>query len=112
MNRGYFAHGGDDSAGFAVVAPTAKAAKKIAYESGELDAAWFDIRVRWQRDAEVDDLPVGMVTDARVGLLCGIYGSLMEYPCDVCGEDCDAQAYNGMVLCDNCLEEERAKEAD
>ena len=62
-------------------------------------------------DEECDDLPIGMVTDARVGLLCGIYGSLMEYPCDVCGEDCDAQAYNGMVLCGDCLDAERAKEA-
>lgn len=112
MKRGYFVYGDDDAAGFAVVAATAKEAKKIAVASGELDADWIDIRCLWQRDADVADLPIGMVTDARVGLRCGIYGYLDEYPCDVCGKDADVRAHNGMVLCGECLEKEYAKAAD
>jgi len=108
MKRGYFVHGGDDDAGFAVVAASAAKAKKIAYKSGELiygDTGWIDIRVKWRRGAKVAFLPLGMIKDARTGLLCGIYGHLEEYPCDACGKDADVVCYAGRALCEDCISE-------
>lgn len=104
----------DDAAGFAVVATSVKEAKKIVWTSGELntlwaDVAWVDMRALWQRDADVDDLPIGMVNDPRVGLLHGIYGYLEEYPCDVCESEVMVYAHNGRVLCEGCIENERLK---
>ena len=97
----------EDMGGFAVVATTAKEAKKIVYDAGEIifgDTDYIAIRARWQRDAVVDDLPIGMVDDPHLGLLRGMYGSLMEYPCDECGKDADVVCYNGRALCSCCIE--------
>ena len=108
MKRGYFVHNNDDDAGgIAVVATSAKEARKIGYKSGELiygDTDYISIQANWQRDANVDDLPIGVVHDMRMALLCGIYGWLEEYPCDVCGKDGDVQEHDGRVVCDDCLE--------
>ena len=114
MKRGYFVHNNDeDMGGFAVVATTAKEAKKIVYESGELifgDTDWIAIRTHWIRDAAVIGLPIGMVTDCRDALIRGLYGSLMEYPCDKCGKDLDLICYHGQALCSCCIEKEYKKE--
>ena len=105
--RGYFVHNSDEWYGFAVVATSAKEAKKIVYDSGELPINdWIDIRVRWIRDAKVGDLPIGMVTDNRDALIRGIYGTLAEYPCDECGAERDVTCCNGRVLCSCCIEKE------
>jgi len=105
--RGYCVHNGDnDQPVLAVVATSAKEAKKIAYNSGEIiygDTGWIYIRVYWRRDARVDDLPIGIVHNERVALLHGIYAYLGEYPCDVCGcSDAPVHCNNGQVLCDMC----------
>jgi len=52
--RGYFVNSAGEPSGFAVVATSAKEAKKIAYKSGKIcvdssDVEWIDIRVRWIR---------------------------------------------------------------
>lgn len=111
MKRGYFVHGNDDACGLAVVATSAKEAKKLAWETGELNAGWADdwinIRARWKRNAIVDDLSIGVVHDPRVGLLCGIYHHLDEYPCDGCGRDEMVYAHDGAVLCECCIETSR-----
>jgi len=104
--RGYFVHGGDEMCGFAVIATSAKEAKKIVYANYPVDVDWIDIRVRWIRDAKVSDLPIGMVTDVRDALIRGLYGGLMEYPCDECGEEWDVICYKGRVLCSCCVEKE------
>jgi len=106
--RGYFVHNGDiDQGGFAVVATSVKEARKIAYDSGEIiygDTGYISIRAIWQRDADVEDLPIGMVHDVHLALLRNIYGYLEEYPCDVCGKRRYAQHYDGQVLCECCIE--------
>lgn len=114
MKRGYYVHNNDeDMGGFAVVAATAKEAKKIAYDSGEIifgDTDYIAIRARWKRDADVSDLPIGMVADERDALIRGIYGRLDEYPCDDCGKDGDLICYSGRALCADCVEKEYEKE--
>ena len=109
--RGYFVHDGDEMCGVAVVATSAKEAKKIAYNSGELlGTDWIDIRVYRMRDAMVSDLPIGMVEDARGALIRRLYGILAEYPCDECGEEWEVTCYKGRVLCLCCVEKEYEKE--
>lgn len=106
MKRGYFVYDVSEDGGHGVVATSAKEAKKIVY-NGELClwCDWIDVRCRWQRDADVSDLPVGMV-DERAGLLCGIYDYITETTCDECGEDGYVEECNGRVLCLDCAEKE------
>jgi len=105
--RGYFVHNEDEWSGFAVVATSAKEAKKIVYNSNELLIGdWIDIRVRWVRDAKVDDLPIGMVTDDRDALIRGLYGGITDYPCDECGKERNVICCYGRVLCSCCAEKE------
>jgi len=112
--RGYFVHNGDDDQpGLAVVAQTVKEAKKIAYNSGEIiygDTGWSSLCARWVQDADVAALPIGVIHDTRVALLCGIYERVAEYPCDECKKDGDVCAYSGRVLCEDCLEKAYAIE--
>jgi hypothetical protein len=111
MKRGYFVHPQDESWGLGVVATTAKEAKNIAFASGELiDVDWIDLRVRWERSAEVEELPIGIVIDMRLGLLCGLYGFVEGYKCDECGVEDVLRLCNGKALCDDCIEKEYAKE--
>jgi len=105
--RAYFVHNSGEWCGFAVVATSAKEAKKIVYDSGELSIGdWIDIRAYWVRSAKVDDLSIGIVTDDRDALVRGIYGALEKYPCDECGKEQDVTCYNGRVLCSRCIEKE------
>ena len=112
MKRGYFVYPADECWGVGVVAETAKEAKKLAFASGELiDVDWIDIRVRWEREADVEELPIGVVTDMRTGLLCGLYGFVEGYKCDGCEREDVLKLCNGKALCDDCIEKEYAKEA-
>lgn len=85
MKRGYFVYPADEFFGVGVVTSSTKEAKKLAFTSGELtDVDWIDVRVRWERSAEVEELPIGVVMDMRQGLLCGLYGFIEGYKCDEC----------------------------
>lgn len=103
MKRGYFVTGTADGAGLAVVAESAKEAKKSVIASGELDAEWIDIRVYWQRHAIVDTLPIGMVQDPFEGLIYGLYSHLEDAPCEGCGHDRTLYGYHGRALCELCI---------
>ena len=112
MKRGYFVYCDDEEAGLAVVAGTIAEAKRIAWrEIFSSDYEWIDMRVRWVKGVDVSDLDIGVVWDVRDALLRGLYGSLMEYPCDECGRDADVECYKGRALCARCIEQEYAKEA-
>ncbi len=94
--------------GVAVVATSAKEAKQIAHKSGVLlkdmePVEWISIQVRWIRDADVSDLPIGVVNDTRMGLLCGIYSHLEGGLCDECGKESTVFSYKGLVLCGECV---------
>lgn len=103
MKRGYYVAGKGEESGFAVVAASAKDAKKIVFDSGELDVAWVDIRVYWRKDAMVEHYPIGMVSDWRDGLILGLYSYIEEAPCDRCGNDRTLHEHQGGALCGNCI---------
>ncbi len=103
MKRGYYVACAGAEAGFGVVAPSAKEAKRLAIVSGELDAAWIDIRVYWQRHALVDDLPVGLV-NPYAGLVRGLYCYIEDAICEECGHSRTLHGYRGQALCAQCIE--------
>ena len=110
MKRGYFVSSKDEFQGVGVVASSTKEAKKIAFSSGELnDVFWTDLRARWEHTAEVEEQPIGIVRDMRVGLLCGLYGFVEGYKCDDCGKEDVLKLCAGKALCDDCIEKEYAK---
>ena len=106
MKRGYFVHNNDeDQGGIVVVANTAHEARKIVYRSGEIiygDTGWIHIRSKWVRSANVDDLPIGIISDERDALLRGFYAWISSFPCDKCGKESDVHECNGRVLCMDC----------
>ena len=104
MKRGYYVHGYDDAWGIAVVAATAKQAKKIAFASGEFpDTAWTDLRVWWMKDADITGLEEGILLNYRDGLLRRLY-TYVEGKCDGCGDESCLRECNGKALCQACEE--------
>jgi hypothetical protein len=106
MKRGYFVYGYDETWGIAVIAPTARSAKNIAYATGELiDEDWIEIHARWMRDVDVSGLDVGVLRDLHEGLLRGFY-MYIESKCDMCSEESQLELCNGKALCPDCIEKE------
>lgn len=103
MMRGYYV-GDDYDTGIAVVATSAKEAKKIAYKELRSDYEWIDIKVDWIKEADVTGLPVGIVEDARVALVRGLYAYIYEDECEECLMDTDLVAYEGRALCSKCVD--------
>lgn len=107
MKRGYFVADKDEVYGVAVVALSARQAKKLAFD-GELmnEVDWIDLRVTWRQKAKVDDLPVGIIKDDMLAVRCGVYSWLEGGVCDICHESGYVQSYNGQAVCSDCLESE------
>ena len=114
MKRGYYAHNNDDDqVGVAIVAFTAREAKKIAWKSDEFiygDMGWMDIHVRWVRGAKVDGLSIGVVHDYKDALIRGLFGMLVECECDKCLLDGELYAHGGRCLCSDCIKKAIASE--
>ncbi len=107
--RGYFVHDQDDSWGIAVVATTVREAKRIGFAAGEFPGSeWIDIRARWERDANVTSLEIGILHDLREGLLRGFYDDI-EGKCDACGSESELKRCNDKALCFECVEKEDEK---
>lgn len=105
-SRGYFVHDKDEEEwGVPVVAPTALEAKKLAFASSELSGYWWiDLRCRWQRDANVDGLPIGVVHGCMDALRRNIYHWLDGATCDICDkEDTYVESLDGMAVCLYCV---------
>jgi hypothetical protein len=102
----------DRESDIAVVAPTAKEAKRIVGGSVVMDAGceWTDLRVR-KTDAPVSDLQAGYTFDGKnavQGLLRGIYEWVDQTPCPVCGA-LFARVYKSELgsagyACEACIE--------
>ena len=104
--RGYYVYERGAEWGIPVVAPSTKEARHIGFRASELDCAWIDLRCKWQRDANVDGLPVGIVEDEMDALRRGLYQWLEDGTCDICGAtDAYLESVNGKAVCEACIEE-------
>jgi len=78
MKRGYLVTGENTGLGFPVVAHNAREAKLIVWKEWHYElGAWIDMRVQWRRDACVEDLSYGLVTND----LDALHRKLVDYLC-------------------------------
>jgi hypothetical protein len=104
--RAYYAYEDSSEWGIPVVATSVKEAKRIAFAAPEMDCDWIELRCKWQRNANIDGLPVGIVTDYMDALRRGIYNYLEEETCDICGKtDTYVQSAHGKAACMDCMED-------
>lgn len=102
-SRGYLVHDKDDEYGIAIVARTAKEAKKIGAEHLDYDE-WTDLRANWKKEAVVTDLPLGPVS-LEEGLRRGLYSYVVGLQCEVCGKTANGcQMLNEMMVCPDCYD--------
>lgn len=81
----YFVDCSCDGEGIAVIAYTAKAAKKIAWNRGECDGSWIETKVERFSWVDITGLPDGHVLSTEEGMKRGAYMP----DCAVCGSiDC------------------------
>jgi hypothetical protein len=107
--RAYFAQdAGEEEIGFAVIAHNSREAKKIAYNSGELNCDYIDLRIRWLRNVNVEGLKKGMMADDVEALRRGMYSFVESDECDECGEVGTLQELHGKALCEDCYEKAEA----
>ncbi len=75
---------------YCVVAHSVADAKKLLWADDEYDIKsicdddYMNLDVKWSKQSDVSDLPVGMV-DEMVGLKRGIYSGLIDRYCPYCG---------------------------
>ena len=114
--KGYIVQEKDEVYGIAVVATSSKEAKKIAFNIGELDCDWIDVRVSWRKEANVMDLPIGIIQDDMLALRRGVYSWIEEEDCDICHDACHvnyhppkpsddkdyAIRHKGQAICGDC----------
>jgi hypothetical protein len=103
MKRGYFVKENAGLHGVAVVASSARNAKKLAFNSGYfVDEYWTDIKSKLVQDADVSGMPSGVVPSHREGLQRGFY-TIIDGICERCGIDEPLELYDGSALCVACI---------
>ncbi len=114
--KGYIVQEKDEEYGIAVVATSSSEAKTLGFNSGDINCDWVDVRVRWRKEANVMDLPVGIIQDIMLALRRGVYSWIEEGDCDICHNACHvnyhpprpsndndyAVRYRGMAICGDC----------
>jgi hypothetical protein len=87
-----------------IVADTSNEARKIAYESGECDRPWIEIKAIWVKHADVTGIEKGVIP-LMEGVKRGIYG-WAETKCLNCGNDSRIFLQNDKsVMCMKCWED-------
>ncbi|MCK5013935.1 MAG: hypothetical protein KAS66_08955 [Candidatus Omnitrophica bacterium] len=102
--KGYFVNEKDGDYGFSVVANSGKDAKRIAWETGDLDCDYTEVRVTWKRKASVEDLPIGIIENENLALRREVCDYLEYGECEECEEIATVQLYEKRILCKNCAE--------
>jgi len=98
--RIYFVYADDDEYGVAVAANSLREAKRIAYGSGNIDADWIDLRVRWVREGDVSGIEESRILNSKEGLERKGY-AFLEADCK-CGHPYCHQVVDGEMMCDDC----------
>ena len=103
VHRGYFVHEADENIGIAVVATSGTHAKQLC--AGDMGCIWIDIRAKWKRNADVSDLPIGIIEDDLLALRRGLYSWSENNICDICGLRTYVNVVNGVIICGACENE-------
>lgn len=101
--KGYNVKCVDDTCSIAVVATTNRDAKKIGFV--RLDCDWIDVRATQAKDADVEDLSIGIIDDAILAWRRGIYNWLTDYTettCDGCHKEPALYRIGRQIYCENC----------
>lgn len=77
----YFVDCSGDGEGIAVVAYTAKAAKKFVWDAGECGCDWIEVKVRLLPGVDISDLAEGHMLTMEEGAKRGAYYG----DCSLCG---------------------------
>jgi hypothetical protein len=96
----------NDRGNVAIVANNAKDAKRYAY-SEFLDESpeWTEVRVKWKRDYDASNKPIGVLNDTIELIKEGIFAYAWNVNCPICGSDKHTiEEFRGTVACSNCLE--------
>ena len=102
--KGYFVKEKNGDYGFPIVAMSAKHAKKIAWDTGDLDCDYIELRVTWHKKASVEDLPIGIIESDNLALRRGVCDYLEYGECEECEMISTVQLYEKRILCRNCAE--------
>lgn len=106
MKRGYFVDEEGADYGQRVVARSSKDAKRMCLGT-ELfcDSEYIDIKVKWMKKANVENLSIGLVDDLIEGLKAGIYSWVEEEDCPECHKTDMIYNNEGYIGCSDCYEE-------
>lgn len=95
----------DSDCGIAVIAESAKAAKKIGWNFWEseygIEDEYVDCRVKLIKDARIEGLSSGALDDSIEGLKRGLYGYVEEAECPRCSNTGTVYWDDGF-FCGNC----------
>lgn len=74
-HKAYFVRIAGENWGWAVVAVSAREAKKIAWEEGDWggDIEFIDLRVNWNRKANIEGLSIGLIDPDENSEKRGLY---------------------------------------
>ena len=87
-----------------IVADSSKEARLIAYNSGECDLPWIEIKPKWNKNIDVSGLQKGVVPPID-GLKVGLYGWI-EDECPNCKKLVNLYlSIKETLLCAKCCEE-------
>jgi len=105
IKKGYNVNTQDDEHSIAVVAFTSREAKKLGFT--KLDCDWVDVRVRQAKNADVEDIPIGIINDNILAWRRGIFDWIDNYDettCDECHNDIALERIGRKILCEKCYE--------
>ncbi len=107
--RGYFVYDIYERLGVAVVARSAKEAKKIGYNSLEsmYGTEWIEAAVTWVKDANISGICEPTELSLVDGLRRGIFAQVEGVTCETCGKKSSlCEMRNGKIACLDCIEEQ------
>lgn len=107
--RGYFVYDRYENQGVAVVANSAKEAKKIGFNSVEAmyGSEWIEVSVKWIKDANVSEIVGSGELSLADGLRRGIFEYVAGVDCEICGKRFTrCKMLNGKIVCTDCKDRE------
>jgi len=107
--KGYFVKYINDEFGYGVVARSTNEAKMLFWKFDKdlsyNDFEYIDIRVNERKNAEIHDLPIGVVDDGLVGLKASLFDHTWGI-CPICEKEDDyIYKKEDLIGCSQCLSE-------